>query len=80
MQIAHSQKPVSGTALCFYQSVLHEGAPTRREEEGEAGPTGWPKTKYLLRADVMYERKHERPLLAVDQAAFGLVCLVPSAP
>ena len=51
------------SALCFFGTALHEGAPVLDETQ----------PKYLLRADVLYRRQRPRdapPESADDRAAF----------
>ena len=63
LRVTHSQRPVCGSALCFFGTALHEGAPVLDETQ----------PKYLLRADVLYHRQRPRdapPESADDRAAF----------
>ena len=63
LRVTHSQRPVCGTALCFFGTALHEGAPVLDETQ----------PKYLLRADVLYRRQRPHdapPESADDRAAF----------
>ena len=63
LRVTHSQRPVCGSALCFFGTVLHEGAPVLDEKQ----------PKYLLRADVLYRRQRPHdapPESADDRAAF----------
>jgi hypothetical protein len=62
----HAHQPTCGSTLLFFQTCLHEGAPVSR---GCA--------KYLIRADVMFERIHT-PFASyewtrADEAAFTLL-------
>ncbi|KAL8272275.1 hypothetical protein Esti_003792 [Eimeria stiedai] len=59
--VVYNCAPKAGNALLFYHSQMHEGRPVAEKS-----------VKYIIRTDIMYERKEPRFTSPADKEAFAL--------